>query len=285
MQPWIQVLLLSISIFIVSLLLIRLIGKRNIFRSAPFKFVSYTVISIIVALISVGIVNFVYGLLSLGVWVAFTIGFDFLSIKSKWFHDVINGKETVLMKHGKIMEENLLQTRLTGEELLRELRSKNAFNIADVEFAVMEATGDISVFLKSDKKPVTAHDLGIKTSPQAEPQTVILDGNVLNEPLTSLGLNKEWLGIQLENLGVSIDNVFLAQVDSSGDLYIDLFDDSVELPQPKVKEMLYANLEKIQADLTGYALETQDKNAKKMYEKNAEIMQQLMDKLEPYLLR
>jgi len=261
-------------------------GKRNITRMTPFRFVGYIVIAVLAALISVNIItNLAFGFIALGVWILFPIALDYLSMKSKWIHDLVNGKETVLIKHGKIMEESLLRVRLSGEELLRELRSKNAFNLADVEFAVMEATGDINVYMKSDKKPVTAHDLGMKTAPQAEPQTVILDGNILNEPLSSLGLNREWLGIQMENMGVSLDNVFLGQVDSSGDLYLDLFDDSIELPQPKVKEMLYANLEKVQADFTVFALETQDENAKAMYSKNSEKLKQLMEKLKPYLLR
>lgn len=285
MQNWIQILIRPLSLLFLVLVLIRIMGKRSISRMAPFNFVSYVVIAIIAALISVNIItNFAFGLISLGVWVLIPILLDYLSIKSKLIHDWVNGKETVLIKHGKIMEESLLQVRLTGEELLRELRSKNAFNLADVEFAVMEATGDISVYLKSDKKPVTAHDLGRKVAPQAEPQTVILDGNALDEPLSSLGLNREWLKVQLENLGVSIDNVFIGQVDSSGDLYVDLFDDVIETPQPKVKEMLYANLEKSQANLMTFALETKDENAKAMYSNNADKLKQLISMVEPYLL-
>lgn len=286
MQMWIQILLRTTSLFFLTFVLIRLMGKRNISRMAPFSFVSYVVVAVLAALISANIItNLAFGFIAMSVWVLFPIVLDYMSIKSKGIHDLINGKETVLIKHGKIMEESLLQTRLTGQELLRELRTKNAFNLSDVEFAVMETTGDINVFLKSDKKPVTAHDMGKKVAPQAEPQTVILDGNMLNEPLASLGLNKEWLRIQLENTGVSLDNVFIGQVDSSGDLYLDLFDDSVELPQPKVKEMIYANLEKNQASLMTFALETKDENAKAMYLKNADKLKQLMNKLEPYLLR
>jgi len=86
-------------------------------------------------------------------------------------------------------------------------------------------------------------------------------------------------------MGVSPDNVFLGQVDSSGDLYIDLFDDSIELPQPKVKEMVYTNMEKVQASLVTFSLETQDEKVKEMYEKNAQKLQELMDRLKPYLLR
>lgn len=286
MQMWIQIVLRSLSLFFLTLILIRLMGKRTISRMTPFNFISYIVIAVLAALVSANVIpNLVFGLISLGVWVLLTIGLEYLSLKSKGIHDLINGKETVLIKHGKIMEASLLQARLTGEELLRELRSKNVFSLADVEFAVMETTGDVNVLLKSDKKPVNAHDLGRKVAPQTEPQTVILDGNMLNEPLSSLGLNKEWLGIQLENMGVSLDNVFIGQVDSSGDLYLDLFQDSVALPQSKVKEMLYANLEKAQADLTTFALETQDENAKTMYTKNADKVKQLMKMLEPYLLR
>jgi uncharacterized membrane protein YcaP (DUF421 family) len=286
MQLWMQILLRSVLLFFLLLILVRLMGKRNILRMSPFHFVSYIIIAILVALILANVItNLAFGFISLGVWVLLPIALDYLSLKSKRIHDLINGKETVLIKQGKVMEENLFQARLTGEELLRALRTKNAFNLVDVEFAVMETTGDVNVFLKSDKNPITSHDMEIKVAPQSEPQTIILDGNILNEPLSSLGLNKEWARIQLENAGVSLDNVFIGQVDSSGVLFLDLFDDSIELPQPKVKEMIYANLEKSEASLTTFSLETQNEYAKIMYTKNAEKLKQLMNKLKPYLLR
>ena len=286
MDMWVQVLIKSASLFVLLLVAVRLMGKRNIAGITPFHIVSYIVIAVLTALVSANaIVNPVLGFISLGVWTISTIALEYLALKSKWMHDLIYGKETVLIKHGRIMEQSLLKARLTGDELLRALRAKNAFSLADVEFAVLETTGDISVFLKSDKKPVTVHDLERKIAPLAEPQTVILDGNILNEPLTSLGLNRDWIGIQLEKLGVSLDNVFIAQVDSSGELYVDLFDDSIQNPQPKVKEMLYAGLEKSQADLMTFALETQNKSAKAMYSKNAKKLEDLLKILKPYLLK
>lgn len=286
MQEWTQILISSISLFVVVFVLVRLAGKRSIARTTPFRFVSYIVTAVIAAIMSLNLLpNIMLGFFALGVWVLFPIALDYLAIKSKWAHDIINGKQTVLVRHGKIMEESLLKARMTGEELLRDLRAKNAFSLADVEFAVMEDTGDVNVFLKSDRKPLSAHDLGRKIAPLAEPETVILDGTILNEPLSSLGFNREWLGMQLETAGVSLDNVFIGQVDSFGDLYLDLFDDSVLVPQPTVKEMLHANLQKCQADLVTYSLETQNQTAKAMYTKNAELLKNLMDKLEPYLLR
>jgi uncharacterized membrane protein YcaP (DUF421 family) len=196
----------------------------------------------------------------------------------------VYGKETILIKNGKVMEENLSQVRFTGEELLRELRSKNVFNLMDVEFALMETTGEINMLLKSYKTPITPHDLGKQVSPQTESQTVILDGNIIDEALSNRGLNHGWLNTQLESLGVSLDNVFIGQVDSSGDLYVDLFEDSIQIPKPQVKELIYANLEKTQADLLSFALETQNPKTKDMYSNDAQKLQSIVKKLEPYLL-
>ncbi|MCT4594441.1 MAG: DUF421 domain-containing protein [Anaeromicrobium sp.] len=285
MKNWVQILLRSIGLFFITFASIRIMGKKQIAKMTPFQFIHYTVIAILAALISVNMIkNLVFGLIVLSIWVLLPIGLDYLSLKSKWIHDFVNGNETILVKKGKVMEENLSQVRLTGEELLRELRSNNAFNLADVEFAVMESTGEINILLKSEKKPITSYDLGKKVSPQSEPQTVILDGNILDEPLSNRDLNQGWLTTQLKALGISLDNVFIGQIDSSGDLYIDLFDDALQISQPKVKELLYANLEKSYADLLSFSLETDNKKAKIMYSNNADKLEQIIKKLEPYLL-
>jgi len=286
MKDWIEILLRSIALFLLTFFSIRIMGKKQPTRMTPFQFINYVVIAILAALISVNIINnLVFGLIALGVWILFFIALEYLSLKSKWLHDWINGKETILIKDGKVMEENLIKERLTGEELLRGLRSKNAFNLADVEFAIMESTGEINVLLKSDKNPITPYDLGREVSPKTAPQTVILDGTILNESLSNIGLNQNWLNTQLDSMGVSLENVFIGQVDASGDLYIDLFDDAIQIPQPKVKEMLYANLQKTQADLLTFALETENLEAKSMYSTNADKLQNIIGKLEPHLLR
>lgn len=286
MDIWLLVLLRTIIMFFITLAVVRSIGKSSLSKTTPFKFVSYIVIAIITSLMAIGVITSVaFGFVSLVTWVLLAIALDYLSIKSKWIHDFINGRETVLIKDGKVMEDNLMDVKYTAEELLRELRTKNAFNLADVEFAVMEATGEVNVLLKSDKQPITPHDLERKTKPSSEPQTVILDGNIIDESLSNRGLNRGWLEVQLSNLGVSLDNVFIAQVDSSGDLFVDLFDDSIEVAASQVKEMLYASIYKVHADLLSFALETDNLEAKKMYSENTDKIKKSMDRLEPYLLR
>lgn len=286
MSTWILILLRSIGLFFLTLIVVRILTKNYSVRITPFRIINYAVIAILISLVSVNAIsNWVFGIITLAVWILLPIVLDYISMKSKYIYNLINGKETILVKDGKVMEENLTELGLTGDDLLRELRSKNAFNLADVEFAVMESTGDMNVVLKSDKKPITPHDLGIKVSPETAPQTVILDGNVINESLSNLRLNQTWLNEKLENLGVSLDNVFVGQVDCNGELYVDVFDDSIELPEASVKEMLYASLEKSQADIITFSLETENVEAKDMYVREANRLKTIMKKLEPYLLR
>ena len=89
---------------------------------------------------------------------------------------------------------------------------------------------------------------------ESVPQTVMLDGVIMDEPLAAMGLNRRWLHTELAKAGVAPENVFLAQVDSLGQLYLDLFDDSIQVPKPRARERVYASLKKCQADGDGYAL-------------------------------
>jgi len=286
MDTWLILLFNSIILFFLTLIVTRYMKKKSLSNITPFDFISYVVVAIIISLISLNIIpNIYFGLIVLAVWILMPIVLDYASMKSKWIYNIRNGKERVLIKDGKVMEDNLSKERMTGQEFLQALRSKKAFNLADVEFAVMETTGDINVSLKADKKPVTSYDLGKKVALKTEPQTVILDGNMLNEGLTNIGLNQGWLSTELENKGVALENVFIGQVDSSGDLYLDLFDDMIQVPKTQVKEMLYASIQKSQADLMTFSLDTDNKVAKAMYLKNAQKLEKVIKKLEPYLLR
>lgn len=286
MDTWLILLFNSILLFFLTLVLTRFIKKKSLSNITAFDFISYVVIATIVTLMSLDIItNIYFGLITLAVWTLLPIILDYATMRSKWMYTLINGRERVLIKNGKVMEDNLSKTRMTGQEFLQDLRSKKAFNLADVEFAVMETNGDINVSLKADKEPITSYDLGKTVASKAEPQTVILDGNILNEGLTNAGLNQGWLTTELENKGVALENVFIGQVDSSGDLYIDLFDDMIQVPKTQIKEMLYASIQKSQADLMSFSLETDNEAAKSMYLKNAENLKKVIDKLEPYLLR
>ena len=152
MSEWLNTLLRSAGLFILTLLLVRLIGKRLTSRPTFFDLVTGIAIGVIAAALSLNMVqNFTVGLVALGVWTVFPALFYLLGIKYKAVRDILRGKEIVLINHGKVLEDKLLESRLTAEDLLGQLRKKNVFNFADVEFAVLEPDGELSVLLNKEK--------------------------------------------------------------------------------------------------------------------------------------
>jgi uncharacterized membrane protein YcaP (DUF421 family) len=264
----------------------KLLGKRQVSQLSLFEYITGITIGSLAAYISLDLdSNWYLGFISILVWVAFSLGIEFLQLKSKTMRDFIDSKGTVLIKEGKILEDNLKKERLTNEELMEQLRKKRAFKVADVEFAVMEPSGDINVLLTRENQPLTPKHLGIKVGPEQEPQTVILDGKMMDEPLATIGLSREWLDTELKKLGVSIDNVFFGQVDSYGQLYVDLFDDEIKVPLPQQKASLFATLKKCEGDLMLFGLTTKDKKAKEMYEQCSKQMEAIIADLKPVLHR
>jgi len=271
MPEWLNMLLRSGGLFLLTLLLVRLIGKRQTSRLTYFDLVAAIAIGVVAAVVSLNIVrNLAGGIIVLAVWTVLPALIYVLSIKYKSVRDIVQGKETVLINHGKVLEDNLLEARLTPEDLLSQLRQKSVFNFADVEFAVLEPTGEVSVLLNKNQQPVTAKSMGMKLGRESEPQTVIMDSVIMDEPLTAMGLNRGWLHTELEKAGVAPENVFIAQVDSAGQLYMDLFDDAIQVPQPKTKDLVFATLKKCQADCELYA---------------AAILGDAINELEPWLKR
>ncbi|WP_031513944.1 DUF421 domain-containing protein [Desulfofalx alkaliphila] len=285
MSDVLMILLRSLGVFVLALFIIRFLGRRQTSQMTLFDFVTATVIGFIAASLVLKLVPVLPGLAALIVWTILPIFSYLLAFKYKWVRDIIQGKETVLINHGKVLEDKLLEARYTPEDLLSQLRRKNIFQVADVEFAVLEPNGDLSVLLKKDKMPVTPKTLGIEVANQSVPQTVMMDGEIIDEHLTALGLNRNWLLTELEKAAVAPENVFIAQVDSVGQLYLDLFDDALIVPRPKTKELAYANIKKCQADCELYALATKHQGAKKMYSNAAKELAQVVEELKPLLSR
>lgn len=284
MPQWMEIVLRTLAAVLSLFLLTKLLGKRQVTELSVFEYITGITIGSLAAYVSLDLAtNWYLGLIAMAVWVAVSLGIEFLQLKSKKFRDLVDGKATVLIKDGKIMEDNLKKERLTTDELLEELRSKNAFRVADVEFAVMEPSGQINVLLRKEHQPLTPSHLGVKVGPEQEPQTVIMDGQIQDEPLATLGLNREWLRTELDKLGVTLENVFLGQVDAYGQLYVDLYDDQLKVPEPQKKEMLLAKLNKCAADLETFALATKQEEAKEMYGKCAKRLGETIERLKPYL--
>ncbi|EJS74955.1 DUF421 domain-containing protein [Bacillus cereus] len=285
LPEWTLVILRSVFILIILFAITKWLGKRQISQLSFFEYIAGMTIGDIAAQVSTGLDSkFFHGVFAILIFAVVPFFTGILSLKNKTARDFFEGKSTVLIKDGKILEDNLKKEKYTSDELLELLRGKDAFSVADVEFAVLEPSGELNVLLKKDRQPLTAKDIGLKVPNEKEPQTVIMDGNVLDEPLSSSGHNRAWLHAELEKLGVVIENVFLGQVDSYGQLTIDIYNDKLQMPSPQNKPLLFASLKKCHADLELFSLETKSKSASEMYSKNAKQIENILNKV-TYLLK
>ncbi|WP_373895852.1 DUF421 domain-containing protein [Virgibacillus natechei] len=284
MPDWIMVILRSLTLLVILFFMTKWLGAKQMSQLNVFEYISGIVLGGIVAIHTIDPnSNLIYGILAMFVWFIVPFAVEYISLKSKSFRNFTDGKSTVFIQDGKIMEDNLKKEGYSTDDLLEKLRDNNVFLTSDVEFAVLEPSGTVSVLPKKENQPLTAKDLGIKLAPEKEPQTVVMDGKVLLEPLANLNLNTNWLETELDKINVSIENVFLGQADTNGQLTVDLYDDKIAVPSPSELPLLLATMKKNQADLELFALATEDENAKQMYEKNSQKMQQAIDMVSPYL--
>ncbi|MFF2458240.1 DUF421 domain-containing protein [Peribacillus simplex] len=278
MPEWLEIVLRSVFFLIVLFLITKWLGKKQISQLSFFEYVTGITIGNVGAELATKVEgNIVHGVLSILVFAFAPFIAGLLSMKSKIVRDLVEGKATIFIKDGKVMEANLKKEKYTTDELLWLLRSKDVFDISTVEFALLEANGDFSVLLKKEDQPLTAKDLKMTVAAVKENQTVIMDGEVLDEPLSTIGLNRNWLNTELDKLGVTIENVFLGQANSNGELFVDLFDDKIKVPSPQEKPLMLATLKKCQADLELFALGTESNEAKEMYNKNSEKLQKAIN--------
>jgi uncharacterized membrane protein YcaP (DUF421 family) len=284
MPVWLNVMFRVILFTIVLFFITKFLGKKQISQISYFEYVTGITIGGIAAIAILEDRHniFISGMAIITMAVIPYIA-SFISLKSKKFRNFIEGKGSVFIKDGKIMEDNLKKERYTTDELLELLRGKNVFQVSDVEFAVLEATGDLSVMLKKENQPLTAKDLNLSVPSIKEPQTVIMDGIIMDEPLATIGRNRAWLHTELEKLGVTVENAFLGQINSFGELTVDLFDDKLQVASPQERPLILSTLKKCQADLELFALGTESKEAKQMYSINSLKLQEAIDKVTPIL--
>ncbi|WP_409302781.1 DUF421 domain-containing protein [Peribacillus sp. SCS-155] len=218
----------------VLFLFTKLTGKKQLSQLSFFDYVSGITIGSVAGEVIMGLEkHYFHGAIAIGIFSLFTLAVDRLSLKSKWIGDLVEGRGTIFIQDGKILEENLKKENYSLKELSALLRKKNVFNLADVEFAIMEPPGDLSVLLKSDKQPLTASTLGLQTKPVQRYHTIISDGKLLPNALPEAGKDRHWLDQKLKEMQLSIEEVFYLHINTDGEIEIDLYDDKKKHPKPK----------------------------------------------------
>lgn len=211
-------------LYVVTMFSMRIMGKRQIGQLQPFELV---VILIISEMATIGVQDndqpLLHSLLPIAGITVLQITIALLNMKSRMFRQIVCGRPTFVIKGGEILEEEMRRLRLNINDLLEQLRYKGFFDVAEVEYALMETNGQLSVMPRADKRPVQPADLELYVKHERPAITLIADGEVERGHLTSAGVDEKWLQKKLtaHNIG-AVSDVFFLSVDVDGHIFCQL---------------------------------------------------------------
>jgi len=211
----------TVLIYLIVLVVVRLMGKREIGQLSPFDFVVAIIIAELAAIPmeSTGIPLW-EGVVPLLTLAALEMLLSFAALYSPLLRRILDGQPQVVIRNGRILKHELRRARYNLNDLLGQLREKGVLNVCDVEFGILETSGKLSVIPKSQKRPVTPEDLGLSTRYEGLPTILIMDGQVLKDNLRLIGLDEQWLRERLAENGLEPRSVFLAALGTDGRLFV-----------------------------------------------------------------
>ena len=210
----------SIVLYVVLIAAVRLMGKRQIGEMAPSEFVVTMLISDLAAvpMQDTGI-PLLTGLIPIAAVLALELILAAACLRSVRARRILCGKPVILMENGVILQKNLRSTRLTLDELTELLRGAGYVDLTEIQYAILETNGLLSVLPYPKYAPPGAKDLSVRVKALRLPVTLVSDGRVIRENLRAAGRDEAWLRETLRQLGCTAREVYLLTVDSGGTLY------------------------------------------------------------------
>ena len=207
-------------LYILLIVGVRLMGKRQVGQMEPAEFVVTMLVANLAAIPmqDEGIPLFT-GLVPILTVLGAEIVLSALSMKSILLRRLLCGKPVILIENGHLLQDNLRRTRITLDELTGHLRLNEVLEIDTVQYAILETNGTLSVFLYPGERPATAKEAGVQVQKQHLPVTVIEDGKVLKKNLSIVKKDEKWLEKVLKSKNTSREETFLLTVDQSDKIY------------------------------------------------------------------
>ena len=210
----------SILIYIFVLIVMRLMGKREIGQLQPFELAIAIMIADLASIpmtdpgipISNGIIS-ILGLLVMHLIISI------INMKSIKAREVICGKPTILIYRGKINEKALKKERFTINELEERLRGNNVVSLGDVEYALLETSGQVTVIQKPEKRNTIPEDFNIVPEYEGIPYDLVVDGKIMDDNLKAIGKNREWLKKQVEKFKMKPEEALVVTYDGKGQIF------------------------------------------------------------------
>lgn len=209
----------TIILYLVLMLGLRLLGKRQIGDLEPSELVLTLTISDLAAVpmqdYGIPLVNGVLPIITL---LCLSMLLSFFSLKSIRFRTIVCGKPAVIIRDGEILQQSMAKNRLTVDELYEQLRTQGYCDLQAVKYAVLETNGQLSVLPYTRESPITPRGARVDVADRVTlPVLIINDGRLLEENLAAAGFDRQWLDRQLQKRGfASPKEVFIMTVDESG---------------------------------------------------------------------
>lgn len=210
----------SILIYIVVLVVMRLMGKREIGQLQPFELVVSIMIADLAATpISNSGIPLMNGVIPILGLLVMDLIISVCNMKSLKVRQLISGKPSILIYRGKIDEKNLKRERFTINELQERLRDNNIMNLGDVEYAILETSGQINVIQKPNKRNAIPEDFGLEPDYEGISYDLVIDGKIMYDNLTILGKDYKWLKTQVKKFGYSPEEALIVTIDGKGQFF------------------------------------------------------------------
>lgn len=209
--------------FFTLFILIRIIGKKQLGELSFFNYITGIAMGNIAGdMIIHKDVRLIDAVIGMIIWALLTIILGFISLKHPKIRTILNGEPAIVIKKGVIDKAVLASLKINMDDLAMLLRNNNIFSIKDVDYAIMETNGQLSVLKKPEKEFPAKKDLMISVDTRrCIPTEIIVDGNIIYRNLKEVSLDEKWLGQQLKQLNITnIKDIFYAQLQEDGSLYV-----------------------------------------------------------------
>ncbi|PGV50182.1 DUF421 domain-containing protein [Bacillus sp. AFS037270] len=227
MSVFLEIIIRTFTAFIMLWIFVHILGKRTIFQKTYHLFIATITMGTIAGNLTFNYkIKFIYFILSFVIMGSVIFILNILSVKSQRFRERIAGKPVTLIQEGKILEASLQKTGFSIDMLKQALRGKDIFNIDEVDWAILEVNGSLSVLKKAEYQNITRKDVNLNPPSYKVPVELIMDGAILSDNLSNATYNEEWLNKELKKRNTQVSEIAYAVVGTKGNLYIDLYQDS-----------------------------------------------------------
>ncbi len=199
-----------ITLFLVA----KLIGKKQVSQLSLFDYVVGISIGNFAAEMTINLdSDEIYGVTAVLLFGGISFLVSIITMKSIVLRRFFMGTPTILIQHGKLIQKNFYKVRYDINDMLEQCRVAGYFDISEIDYAIVEVNGQLSILPKAEKQPIKIEDMGIKSEKKGLCSNVIIDGKIMHNNLSNINKKEEWLLQELKVKGKNIEDILLATVD------------------------------------------------------------------------